>query len=52
MVTRPEVIPNCITRYNQRSKEIVDDYHKEQIAVKYGKGWIQHPRNLISPSWA
>jgi CubicO group peptidase (beta-lactamase class C family) len=40
-----EVIPNRVTPYNERSKEIVDAYHKENISVKYGGGWIQHPRN-------
>lgn len=39
------VIPNRVTPYNIRSKEIVDAYHKENIDVKYGTGWIQHPRN-------
>ncbi|MDE3213893.1 MAG: beta-lactamase family protein [Bacteroidota bacterium] len=40
-----EIIPNRVTPYNVRSKEIVDAYHKEGIAVHYGTGWIQHPRN-------
>lgn len=39
------VIPNRVTPYNERTKEIVDAYKKEGFAVKYGSGWIQHPRN-------
>ena len=40
-----EIIPNRVTPYNQRTKEIVDAYRKEGFAVNYGDGWIQHPRN-------
>ncbi|MGN6181647.1 MAG: serine hydrolase domain-containing protein [Mucilaginibacter sp.] len=40
-----EVIPNRVTPYNERTKEIVDAYRKEGFAVNYGGGWIQHPRN-------
>lgn len=39
------VIPNRVTPYNERTKAMVDAYRKEGIAVKYGNGWIQHPRN-------
>lgn len=40
-----QVIPNRVTPYNPRTKEIVEAYRKDGFAVNYGPGWIQHPRN-------
>lgn len=40
-----EIIPNRVTPYNPRTREIVDAYRKDGFTVHYGPGWIQHPRN-------
>jgi len=40
-----EVIPDRVTPYNPRTKEIVDAYRKDGFSVNYGPGWIRHPRN-------
>jgi CubicO group peptidase (beta-lactamase class C family) len=40
-----EIIPNRVTPYNERTKEIADAYQNEGIKIKYGTGWIQHNRN-------